>query len=205
MNTLILIIGTLALIDLLATPMLLSVIRKNGGFHYLVTTLHKSAFMILVLAAGIMLLGNGVTNVVFQVAFCDSFLFLFNTTFEINDYFLKVFDSSKYSLDGMTEQGRDMMSAVFADMEKNNSKSFVVRFGEMTRNFITNISQDLGVVYMVVVNDKAMKGAFEELHRVLGNDIRLSGMTKRELFFLVKNRVIVDLVVLALMGLVFFA
>jgi len=205
MNTLILFIGTLSLIDLLVVPMLLSVIRKSGGFHYLMTTLHKSTFMVLVFLAGIVLLGNGVTSVAFQVAFCASFLFLFNVTFEINDYFLNVFDGSKYSLEGMTDEGKRMMGQVFEDMEKSNSKPFTARLGEMTDNFITNFSQDLSVMYMVVVNDKDMKGAFNELHKALGNDIKFSGMTKKELFFMVKNRIIIDVIVLALMGFAFFA
>jgi hypothetical protein len=204
MNTLILIIGTLSLIDLLATPMLLSVIRKSGGFHYLVTTLHKSLFMVLVLVAGIVMMGNGTLDVISQIAFCASFLFLFNMTFEINDFFFKTFDGSKYSLDGMTDQGKQMMSEVFVDMEKGNEKSTSVRFGEMVSNFVTNISQDFSVVSMVLTNDKPMKEAFNELHKVLGNDIKFSGMTKKELFFMVKNRVLIDGVVLLLVGLVFF-
>ena len=204
MNTLILIIGTLSLIDLLATPMLLSIIRKSGGFHYLVTTLHKSLFMVLVLVAGTIMVRNESLNVITQVAFCVSFLFLFNMTFEINDYFFKTFDGSRYTLEGMTDEGKKMMSEVFVEMEQGNERSTSVRFGEMVKNFITNISQDFSVVSMVLTNDKPMKEAFNELHKVLGNDVKFSSMTKKELFFMVKNRVLIDGIILVLVGLVFF-
>ena len=196
MNALLTIIAALAILDLGVVPMLLSHIRQTGGFHYLVSTSHKLAFLLLVFATGFILLGSGTHSLLFQLGFSVTLLFLFNQTFEINDYILKTFEPEKYTLDGMTEEGKQMMGLVFEDMRNQNKKPLGQRVNEMLGNFITNVSQDVSVLFMVVTNDQSAKESFTELHKMMGNDTKFKSMTNGELFFMVKNRILVDVVAL---------
>ena len=122
--------------------------------------------------------------------------FLFIKTFEIDDYFLKSFQPEKYDTSNMTEEGRDLMESVFEDMRSQNKKSFIERFNSMIQNFVTNISQDIDVVIMIVTNNVKSKDAYTELHKLLGNDTKFMNMKNKDLFFLVRGRVVIDALVL---------
>ena len=197
MKTLILITSILAILDLGIIPMLLSSVRKTGGFHYLIATMHKLLFMVLVLVSGFLLFGSEAHGLLFQLAFCVALLFIFNATFEFNDYMLKNFEPEKYSLEGMTEEGKELMQFVFEDMRNQNKKSLTARFNEMINNFITNVKQDVSVFLMVLTDNKAMKDSYIDIHKMMGNDVKFGSMTNRELFFVVKTRVAVDVTVIA--------
>ncbi len=196
MKTLIFLIGFLAVLDLCIIPFLLLYIKKTGGFHYLLTNFHKVVFLVLIFATGLMFFGNTTQNLLIELVFCASLLFVFNLTFEINSYLLTTFDPSKYSLEGMTDEGKRMMECVFDNMRSQNQRTFAERFGEMSHNFIQNIMQDLNVVVMIVTNNVAMKESYNELHKIMGNDTKFSTMSIKDLFFMVKSRILVDIVAL---------
>lgn len=196
MSTLLLIILGLVIIDLLVIPKLLSIIQENGGFHYLVSTLHKFTFMILVLSAGIIHLGDIAQSMLMLFIFCATFLFVFNLTFDFNTYVIKTFDSSRYNIDGMTDEGKRVMLLVFSDMEKANKKPIWVRLSEMKKEFMLGFNHDVNVMWMVLTRNTKMKEAYDELHKTLGDDIKFSKTTKRDLFYLVKDRVLVDVAVI---------
>ena len=196
MSTLLLIILGLVIIDLLVIPKLLSIIQENGVFHYLVSTLHKFTFMILVLSAGIIHLGDIAQSMLMLFIFCATFLFVFNLTFDFNTYVIKTFDSSRYNIDGMTDEGKRVMLLVFSDMEKANKKPIWVRLSEMKKEFMLGFNHDVNVMWMVLTRNTKMKEAYDELHKTLGDDIKFSKTTKRDLFYLVKDRVLVDVAVI---------
>lgn len=203
MKTLTIILSVLAILDLGIVPVILSYVRKTGGFHYLVSTIHKLVFMVLILFIGFFLLGSVAHGLIFQLVFCATLLFVFNSTFEINNYMFKSFEPDKYNLEDMTEEGKKMMKLVFEDMHNQNKKSMIKRFKEMIHNFSVNLTQDIFVIFMVVTNNKVMKDSYLELHKIMGNDVKFSNMKNKELFFLVQNRVAIDLSVVVFSVLVF--
>ena len=210
MQLLTIILGFLAVTDLILTPVILSNIRKTGGFHYLISTLHKFVLFSFVAAITTLLFRNG--NVSIPAMNLHSFLsmiligvlaFSFVKTFEIDDYFINKFEPSKYKTNDMTEEGKSLMQAVFEDMRSQNEKTFFERFSNMVSNFVTNISQDIDVVLMVLTNNTKTKDAYSELHKILGNDVKFAAMTNKDLFFLVKTRVVMDGLALAAAAIVF--
>jgi len=192
MKTLIFAITFLSIMDLVATPFLLVHIRKTGEFQYLVSTLHKFIFLALVLTSGLTTVRNDSQGMLFQIVFCGAFLFLLNLTFELNVYFNRRMDATKYNLQNMTEDGKKMMLNVMDNMKEQDRKPFTQKFVEMFNNFATNFSQDLAVVYMVLTNDEEIKASHREIHQIMGLDTGFSKMTMKQLFFMVKNRVLVD-------------
>lgn len=108
-----------------------------------------------------------------------------------------MFQPEKYPLEGLTDEGKKMMEFVFEDMNSQNNKSFGQRFSEMSANFTTNLFQDLAVIFMVVTNNQTMKNTYTELHSMLGTTERFSAMSNKELFFMIKNRLVIDTVILA--------
>jgi len=101
-------------------------------------------------------------------------------------------DATKYNLQNMTEDGKKMMLNVMDNMKEQDRKPFTQKFVEMFNNFATNFSQDLAVVYMVLTNDEEIKASHREIHQIMGLDTGFSKMTMKQLFFMVKNRVLVD-------------
>lgn len=197
MKTLVFVVGILAVLDLVITPVMLSNIRKTGGFHYLVTTFHKFFFLVLILGSGIFAIRNDVPNMLFQLVFSASFLFILNATFEINDHLINKPNPDNYNLDGMTEEGKKAMNVVFEHMNRMPGRSFTDKLFEMANSFLNNMQCDLGVVYMLLTNNKEMKQSYEDLHTAMGNATLFSSMSMRELLLMVKSRILVDFSALA--------
>lgn len=196
MQALTIVLGFLAILDLIFTPIVLSNIRKTGGFHYLISTLHKFVLFVLVSTVAFLFFRSGNANfLATNLVLVGTLAFLFVKTFEIDDYFLNQFEPNKYDTSNMTEEGKGMMQNVFEEMRSQNEKGFVERFANMVQNFLTNISQDIDVVIMTVTNNVKVKDAYTELHKMLGNDTKFSSMTVKNLFFLVKTRVVMDVAV----------
>lgn len=187
----------LAILDLFATPFILSVIRKNGGFHYLISTLHKFVFLILIAVLSFVfyrncnITGSNFILMVKLVIPCV-LVFSFVKTLELDDYFLRQFEPEKYDTNNISEEGRTLMLSVFEDMNNMNKKSFTQRFKGMSNNFLSNIMTDIEVVFMIVTSNTKAKNAYLELQKLLGYDTKFATKSIKDLIFLVKTRIIID-------------
>ncbi len=195
----------LVMMDFLITPLVVSKIRKTGNFQYLLSTFHKFMLFVLVLMVGTFFVRTGVGSSFVSFAFCAVFLFLFNYTFEINDYFLNKFQPAKYNLEGMTEAGKLVMMEVFKDMEKENEKSLVEKFENMMVNFQRNISQDLWTIVYLLTNNVSMLEAYEEMQKLSGNDGFFSKMSNRQLFKMFQPRIVANVLTLVFSVIVILA
>lgn len=186
----------LVMLDFIVTPLVVSKIRKTGNFQYLLSTFHKFLLFALVLMIGTFFVRFGVGNSVLSVVFSATFLYLFNYTFEVNDYFLNKFQPAKYNLDGMTDAGKLVMMEVFKDMEKENEKTLVEKFSNMMENFHRNISQDFWTVFYILTNNVEMLEAYEEMQKLSGSDGFFSKMSDRQLVKMFSPRIVANVLTL---------
>lgn len=186
-------IAGLLLTDVVATLFLLLYVRKTGAIHLFLSTLHKFLFLSLVTVA---VLKTGETNIYIKLFYVSVILLLFEQAFEVNDYLFKMFDPARFDLENLSPEARQLIEAVIEDFKYQNEKTLITRIRDMLHNFSVNFGQDLGVIFMLVTNNKSMKKSYVEIHAMMGNNIAFRNMSFMDLLFMLRNRVVVDAVVL---------
>ena len=204
MNILLILLGSVVMLDFFLIPFLFSAIRKDGGFHILMSTLHKVFLLTLVFVIVVVFHRYNDVRLIQSIATIAIVLFVFNKTLEINDYLFRFFRPEECSSDGMSEDSTELMKLVIEDMMEQNKKPMSQRFKSMVNNFKTNLGQDFSVLFMLITDDKTMKEGYVEIHKMMGNDRSFANMSNKDMLFMTKNRIQVDIMSILLVLIIFF-
>lgn len=179
------------IIDFFWTAFVLSHTRKTGGFHYLLSALHKLCIFIMISIATVMFQYQH--GVVYPVSFVivGILSFILIKTFELNDYFLSS-RNIEYNMESMTPEGREMMQLVLEDIKSQSERTFFEKIKSIINNHVISVLQDIDVLIMLITDNEATKSIYKELHKILGNNSQFSSMTNIDLIFLVKSRIIMN-------------
>ena len=196
MKTLIILMFLMSILDLVVSPLVVLKIKKNGRFHYLLSTLYFLTFLIAVAFFGTAVIQSlnsfSIFSVLFKTTFTITLLFIIVNMFEINKYFFNKIDTKKIDIQDMSEEGKEMMNVLIENIEEENNKNVYQKISEMVNSFVNSLMNDIFLIYLILIRqNKKMDESVESVDY-------FENLNFLQSINMINNRLVIDGLVLML-------